>query len=574
MEKIYWDEYPRPQMKREGYMILNGLWKLNGSDIVMPFPPQSTLSCYKKVVDDLLIYEKRFSVPKNFIKKRVILHFGAVDQIAKVWLNDKFLGTHKGGYLPFSFDITECINTDGENYLKVEALDTLSVIYPYGKQCKNRGGMWYTPVSGIWKTVWIETVPENYVKNIKIKPDLEGIDMELEGVNGGFKVVVDVSDAEEKEELVLEFAGNTGRIQLGGTVNSSGKMIVPQYWTPDNPKLYSMQIITETERIESYFALRTVEIKKVEGTNRVCLNGKPVFMNGVLDQGYYQDGIYLPESQVEFEKDILRMKELGFNTLRKHIKIEPEAFYYYCDKLGMLVIQDMVNSGAYSYMKDTVIPTLMWNKKSDITNLDKDSEKERERKQFFEKHMKDTIDELYNHPCIVAYTIFNEGWGQFDSDRMYELAKSVDDSRLYDSTSGWFAQNKSDFDSKHVYFINRKLQPCKKNELRPMLLSECGGYTYLEPGHVFNTNKSYGYGKCKDTEQLTERILKMYEKMVLPAIENGLCGCIYTQLSDVEDEINGMYTYDRVICKVNIQKISELSQKIYKLIGKYDNTNV
>lgn len=250
------------------------------------------------------------------------------------------------------------------------------------------------------------------------------------------------------------------------------------------------------------------------------------------------------------------MKELGFNLLRKHIKIEPEQFYYYCDKKGMLVMQDMVNSGKYSFIKDTALPTIGFKKRNDM----KKSAKEKKRKNFFEKYMKDTIMHLHNHPCIIAYTIFNEGWGQFDGDRMYEVAKALDSTRLYDTASGWFAGKKSDFDSEHVYFRNKKLKP----KYRPMFLSECGGFTYKVEGHLFKSDKSYGYGNCKDSRELTVRIIDMYKAMVIPAIKNGLCGCIYTQLSDVEEEINGLYTYDREVCKVEKEEMKKLADMIDK----------
>ena len=327
-----------------------------------------------------------------------------------------------------------------------------------------------------------------------------------------------------------------------------------------------MKILYGEDCVESYFALRKIDIRNIAGVNRVCLNEEPVFMHGVLDQGYFPEGIYLPKEEEEYERDILRMKSLGYNMLRKHIKVEPECFYYYCDLHGMLVMQDMVNNGHYSYIPETVLPTIGFKKRSDIGGLFRRERQNagplQDRKDFFREHTRETIAHLYNHPCIVAYTIFNEGWGQFDSDSFYEEVKALDPTRLIDSTSGWFAQEKSDFDSEHIYFRSENLQP----KVRPMFLSECGGFSLAVEGHRFNTEKSYGYGACKSREELTEKIMAMYRKMVLPAIEKGLCGCVYTQLSDVEDEINGLYTYDREICKVMPEKFEGLAEEIRKLI--------
>ena len=547
-----WKDYPRPQLKRKHFSILNGTWKLNGQNIVVPFPPQSKLSGFSDNITDDLVYEYNFNMPDDFVLSRTLIHFGAVDQIAELWINDTLIGRHEGGYLPFSFDITEFIRSKN-NKLKLKVTDSLSTDYPYGKQSLKGGGMWYTPVSGIWQTVWLENVPDKYIQNIIITPDKTGITVKCIGADS-FKAIINLTD----DNLTLASPTDTLHIDFSDIVSDNGKKIIPKLWTVENPHLYNMTIISGEDEIQTYFALRTIEIHDINGIQRVCLNGVPIFLHGVLDQGYYEDGIYLPEESAEYERDIIRMKELGFNTLRKHIKIEPELFYYYCDKHGMLVMQDMVNNGHYSYLKDTVLPTIGFRKRND----NRKNIKEEFRRDFFKKHMVETLQHLYNHPCVICYTIFNEGWGQFESDSMYELAKRTDSTRLYDTTSGWFAHIKSDFDSEHVYFITRTLHPKKK----PMLLSECGGYTYKVKDHCFNPDKSYGYGTCKNASELTDRILRMYHKMVLPAIPDGLCGCIYTQLSDVEDEINGFYTYDRAVCKVDSEKMLDLSKKISKEI--------
>ena len=570
-EKPVWSSHPRPQMKREKYITLNGIWKCNGKDIRVPFPPQSELSGYEGVVSDVLEYETVFLVPEEFREERVLLHFGAVDQIAEVWVNGHFLGKHEGGYLPFTFDVTDAIKRDGENLLRVKATDILDLDYPYGKQCKKRGGMWYTLVSGVWQTVWLENVPDYYIEKVKITPDLNGITVET--VFGGESVttVLEVEDeinsvndgnsspAEKEEHHTYEISLPDGAVISGKLEKGCGRIEIPnpRLWNVDDPYLYQMKIGTGQDQVETYFALRTIGIEKVEGINRVCLNGKPIFLHGVLDQGYFQNGIYLPLEEAEYERDVLRMKELGFNMLRKHIKIEPEAFYYACDRLGMLIVQDMVNNGSYSWTFDTALPTIGFKKRRDTkSNING------KRQQIFKEHMKATLEHLYNHPSIVIYTIFNEGWGQFHSDAMYNIAKALDHTRLYDSTSGWFAQKKNDFDSEHIYF---KVIDLKVKE-RPMFVSECGGYALPIEGHLFNPKNEYGYGKCKDEDDLTERIAQMYRKMILPAIKKGACGCVYTQLSDVEDEVNGLYTYDRQVCKVIKDKMQQVGKELYQEI--------
>lgn len=538
------EDYPRPLLRRKQWTSLNGEWNLCGRKINVPYPPQAPLSGWAGEVPEHLIYEKESVLPKAGPGQRVLLHFGAVDQKASVFVNGNSAGTHEGGYLPFSFDITGLLR-EGTNVIRVEAEDKLSHDYPYGKQTKRPGGMWYTQVSGIWQTVWTETVPDDFVTGVDFDTDTEGVAWSIR-TSAGNGAHISVSD-------------DMGEVMSSDA--TEGRAIVPEerrhLWTPEDPYLYDVRITTPGgDEVTSYIALRSVTSETCDGVPRVCLNGRPVFLHGVLDQGYFPQGIFLPESSSTYEKDIKMLKDMGFNTIRKHIKIEPERFYYECDRLGMLVIQDMVNSGDYSFFRDTVLPTIGIKHHSDRT------ERTGTREEFFIRHMLGTAEHLHSHPCVVAFTVFNEGWGQFNSDDAYEMLKNKEPGRLIDSASGWFSQEKSDLDSEHVYFRVRKLKP----DRRPMLLSECGGFVFdTDPGK--RKGPVWGYGKCGSSEQLTARIEDMYRRMVIPAICRGLCGSIYTQLSDVENELNGLVTYDRTRLKVDAARMRRLSEEIYSMLN-------
>ena len=542
-DKTWMNEYPRPQLKRNSFISLNGLWKCNGNDIIIPFSPQAKASCYEGEITDELIYQKSFSLPEHMIKSenRLLLHFGAVDQVCEVYLNKYYVGKHVGGYLPFTFDISLFIKK--ENQLTVIVHDDLNTIYPYGKQTKQPQGMWYTAVSGIWQTVWLETVPQNYIKDVQITPHDHHLDLYVD-TKLKYKVTIPVGDQ------IYEKTFNKKCV----TIDLSDYDI--HYWTVDHPYLYSIVIETATDQVESYFAMRTVTIEEINHKKRLCLNHQPIFIHAVLDQGYFPHGHFIPENPNGYSEDIIHMKELGFNALRKHIKIEPDLFYYYCDKLGMLVIQDMVNSGKYNFLKETLLPNVGFRHKKDTYHHDE------KRKEIFKQHCLETINILHNHPSVIIYTIFNEGWGQFDSDELYHVLKNADETRLYDSTSGWFKQRYSDFDSIHMYFRNKQLKP-KGDKM--LFLSECGGYVRKIEGH-YETRQSYGYGKAGNEKQLMKRIKKLYNKSVLSSIKDGLCGCVYTQLSDIEDELNGLYTFDRTVCKVNQEEMLEIKKQIDRLL--------
>ena len=541
-----WDRYyPRPQLRRDSFFPLLDGWTLNGRPIRVPWPPQAPLSGWRGAVGDVLRYETRFTLPGGFVPEgfRAVLHFGAVDQVAEAWVNGVSVVRHEGGYLPFSADITAALRP-GENRLLVKAVDTLSRDYPYGKQHKRPHGMWYTPVSGIWQPVWLEAVPQRgAVASLRLTPDLTGVNVEVDA--GGAEYTVSVPLGEGR---FVTAKGWDGMVRID--------VPEPRLWTPDDPYLYSLTVTTPTDRVESYFALRTVSAREIGGRTPPCLNGGPLFLPGGLDQGDFRDGLFLPRGPEGYERDILRMKGLGFNTLRKHIKVEPEAFYHACDRLGMLVLQDMVNSGGYDYVRDTVIPTFLSKKRSDVGRGGGEK-----RKAFFERHCLDTLAHLHSHPCIVGWTIFNEGWGQYDSDRIYRLLKPADPSRFFISASGWFAQQESDAQSEHVYFSSRVLEGDQPGKF--LILSECGGFSRRVGGHVDEDLRNYGYGEqCATEGELTGRIRTMYEEMVLPSIPRGLCGCVYTQLSDVEGETNGLYTYDRLVRKVSGEAMQAIASDV------------
>ncbi len=538
----YSEEHPNPQMKREHILLLNGEWELTvqkkrGDDecyrILVPFPPESALSEVGRVTKkgETLVYSRVFSdsFPDAY---RRILHFGAVDQAARVFVNRRLVGSHTGGYTPFSFDITDAL-LPGENTLRVEVTDPLDSTLPYGKQRHMRGGMWYTPVSGIWQSVYLEAVPPVHIKSLRITPTLRSVTLHVTG-------------GEPEKTLTLDgksycFTGDSFTLSLEK----------PQLWTPESPYLYDFTLTCGEDRLASYFALREIGVTDVHGKPVLTLNQKPYFFHGLLDQGYYPDGIYTPASPEGYKNDILTMKSLGFNMLRKHIKTEPPLFYYYCDKYGMAVFQDMVNCGKYSFLYDTALPTLGLRKLP----------KRQPRAVFdaFIRSAEELQEALRNHPSVLYYTIYNEGWGQSRESEAYRRLKARDGSRIYDTTSGWFGEHESDVKSEHVYF--KKLDfPLSPN--RPTVLSEFGGYSCNTEGHVFNLDRVYGYKICKTRHALSSALCTLYLTEVLPLVREGLSAAVLTQLSDVEDETNGILTYDRSVTKPDEEAMRAVAKQL------------
>ncbi len=545
-----WNIYPRPAMTRDSFICLNGEWDFAVTDgnapdqyserILVPFPPESALSGIGRSVTpgDAMYYRRSFELDCDLKASKVLLHFGAVDTHCAVTLNGISVGRHSGGYLPFSFDVTDALRL--QNILEVTVTDPLDGVYPYGKQTKTPGGMWYTPVSGIWQTVWLEIVPENYIERLAVTSYVDRAEITVLGGSEHKKLTLESGEC-------FEFDGDKVTVVPAEIIN----------WTPENPKLYRFTLECGDDLVRSYFALREISCAKENGIPRLCLNGKPTLFCGLLDQGYFPDGIFLPATEEGYREDILRAKAMGFNMLRKHIKIEPEIFYALCDELGMVVFQDMVNNGGYSFILDTALPTVGIKRAPDnIRHRDPETRK------VFTEQMLLTQKHLGFFPSVLYYTIFNEGWGQFKADEAYELAKATDPTRIYDATSGWFVRSKSDVDSRHVYFKPIKLG---RRGDRPMVISEFGGYAHRVEGHLFG-KENYGYRMYSEREEFEAGFRRLYEEEVLPLISEGICALVYTQLSDVEDETNGLITYDRRVIKLDVDKTRELMEQLYRSI--------
>ncbi|MBQ9530882.1 MAG: glycoside hydrolase family 2 [Eubacterium sp.] len=546
-------EYPRPQFKRESYLCLNGKWQLSFSaqkkipeefdeEILVPFSPETPLSGVLRELknDEYLLYQKSFTLDDSFNKGRVFINFGAVDQIAEIYLNGSFIGEHHGGYTPFSFEISKYLK-DGENILNVIAQDKCEENeYSRGKQKTKRGGIWYTKQSGIWQSVWLESTPWEYIKSVKITPDYdnEQVSFEFENADGVEILIYD------NKELIADTTDKTVKL--------------PQFkeWSPENPFLYDVVFKYKEDKVKSYFGMRKFSLGNDEkGIKRLFLNNKPYFHNGLLDQGYYPDGFLTPPSNEALENDVKTVKQCGFNMLRKHIKIEPLLWYHYCDVNGIIVWQDMINGGGKYGAEISVLPFM--NITLDDTNYKTFKRINEKARELYYKELKEMVDLLYNCPCIAMWVPFNEGWGQFDSKKAYEILKGWDKTRLVDSASGWHDQGISDVISKHIYFTPIKV----KAGNRPYVLSEFGGYGLKKAGHTFS-EKMFGYRIYKSEESLTKAYKRLYEKVIIPQIKKGLSATVYTEISDVEDELNGLLTYDREILKIDKKILSDINSKV------------
>ena len=558
-------KYPTPQFRRDSYLSLNGFWDFaldkkpfEGTfreKILVPFSVETPLSSITRHVekDDVMTYRRFFSLPEGFRSYRVLLHFEAIDQIADIYLNGVYIAHHEGGYLPFTVDCLEL--KDGINELRVLVKDdTDSDVFPRGKQMNKRGGIWYTPTSGIWGSVWLESVPNQVIQSLRIEPDFD---------NKNVKIAAKFEGKMLTSQVIVSF---NGKIVGEGELNEKLTCVIPlknlvRPWSPSRPDLYDVRVRINEDEVSSYFGLRKFSSVEVDGHRVFALNNEPLFLSGVLDQGYYPDGGLTPPTDKAMIDDIASMKELGFNCLRKHIKIEPMRWYYHCDKLGMIVIQDMVNGGGkYNPLLIMTAPFISY-RCNDTKQYHKLGRKNPESRKCFEETLGKTVDRLFNCPCIAIWTLFNEGWGQFDAARLTALLKDLDPTRLIDSTSGWFDQGVGDFDSRHVYF--RRFKP-KKTGDRILALTEFGGYSLRVANHVYS-KFNFGYTRVKNQERLAKKIQKLYREQIIPAKKGGLSVAIYTQLSDVEDETNGFLTYDRKVSKVKTEVMKKINEE---LIGK------
>ncbi len=575
-----WQEYPRPQMQRNNYTMLHGEWDYaivpkteehgfeSQGKITVPFSPETLLSGVGRQLqpDEYLWYEKTLQFSEEELNRRCnhqrcILHFDAVDQQATVYINGEQAANHYGGYLPFEIDITEYVSED-PCILRVRVQDDSDTSYhTRGKQTLKRGGMFYTAQSGIWQSVWYEWVPEHYIEKYKITPNYDEASVTIEMFsNQSFQedvIEVDFEDAELTGIVTdekIEHGGNSHDKEHDGRyiarIVAYFKDRTFRSWSPEEPNLYYFTIKAGEDVIKGYFAMRSFTIEKDEqDIPRFCLNHEPYFLNGVLDQGYWPDGLMTAPCDEAFIYDIELAKKTGFNMIRKHIKIEPLRWYYHCDRLGMIVWQDMVNGGtAYNmpwvcYMP-TVLPVLGRKIKDNLYHMF--SRKSEEGRKAWEKECEDMVEHLYNAPSISTWVPFNEAWGQFDAERIANDVKRQDSTRTVDHASGWFDQKAGDFNSVHNYFRTLRVE---KDDKRAFVISEYGGYACHIEGHS-SVDRVFGYKKYDSLEDLSKAYHELYEGQVLPLIEKGLSGVVYTQMSDVEEEVNGLVTYDRKIRKI------------------------
>lgn len=566
------NDYPRPYLQRDSFYCLNGFWDLDinqedktelySQKILVPFSPECKLSGIEHILqpNEQLHYRLFFTLPEGFVKKRVLLHFEAVDQECKVWLNQKLIGEHCGGYSSFYFDITDHLCDNNE--LKVDVKDQTELLpYARGKQKLSNTGkyksIFYKPQSGIWQSVWLESIDEDYITDLKIETLYD-------------KSEVSITIAASNPKLSAEVILYNGTKQIGrkkGGVDTPYVFLLKDFepWTPSNPHLYDIKIKYAFDEVKSYFGMRKISCNKDKnGIRRFFLNNKPFFFNGVLDQGYWPDSLMTNPSDFALIKDISTMKSLGFNTLRKHIKVENRRFYYHCDKLGMLVWQDMPNGGGnYSELFVTELPNV-WPYFGRIISdkhyrwFKRSVEKGRE---LYYQELTNMLCELKNYTSIVEWTPFNEGWGQFDANKVTDYIKKLDNSRLINQACGWFDQHGGDMYSIHNYRYVLKVKPQLN---RVVALTEYGGYAYPIKKHILYPEKIFGYGYCRSAKELTNKYAELIQRDVLPNIEKGLSAIIYTQLSDVEEEVNGLMTYDREVVKVDSEDFNNINKMVYR----------
>lgn len=552
-------EYPRPQMRRNSYLNLNGRWEyaITDSDesprhwdgtILVPFSPESALSGVGRTLrpGQTLWYRREVIVPQGFIPAdgRLLLHFGAVDQEAAVYWNGRLLGRHMGGYNAFTLDATDALGPRNSLVVRVHD-DTDASFHSRGKQKTRRGGIWYTPQSGIWQTVWMEAVPRHYIEGLRIVPLFD---------QSAVEVTVRCAQPLQCEATV------DGRT-VPFTSGEPARIPMPDFraWSPEDPYLYDLSVTLGEDRVESYFGMRKMEVRADRGgVKRLFLNGEPYFQSGLLDQGYWPDGLYTAPSDEALIYDIQTAKAMGFNLLRKHIKVEPMRWYYHCDRLGMLVWQDMPSGGGKYRFSTITLPLVTGIHRRDNHYRAFARASSQGRGEYMDE-LEEMVGQLFNAPSVVLWVPFNEGWGQFDSTLVMERLRALDPTRPVDPASGWHDQGAGELRSLHVYFKPFRFRRDRRG--RALALSEFGGYNLRVDGHCFN-QKDYGYRRLPDAAALWRDFSRLYEREVLPAVPRGLCASVYTQLSDVEDELNGLMTYDRRVVKLDADEVRELNERL------------
>ena len=584
-------EYPRPAMRRDSCEILNGPWQYaitqtaeypaawQGS-ILVPYSPEAPASGVNRTLQpgQWLHYHRLFAPPAGE-GGRVLLHFGAVDYACAVQVNGHLAGGHRGGYWPFTLDITDLLNGTGRNSLWVAVQDpTGHGTQARGKQTLKPGGMFYPAQSGIWQTVWLERVPDNYIQTLTVTPDYDArtVTVRVHTAKPGGAVnlwaMVRAGGVTIAEDWGSDEADQDGEV----TLNIPEEHFFP--WSPDTPFLYDLTVGTnqgeeaEFDTVHSYFALRKWSCAPdAHGVLRFCLNDKPILLNGLLDQGYWPEGLYTPPSDAAVERELSEVKALGFNLLRKHAKIEPQRWYYHCDRLGLIVWQDIVNGGsAYNlwfvtYLTNVLQPLLRRFPDGKACRRLLSRAKPAGREEYAHE-LADTVQALRCHPCIACWVPFNEGWGQFDAGKAVQALRTLDGTRLVDEASGWFDQGGGDVHSLHNYFYPLRIRPQK----RTVALSEYGGIAWPMPGHE-PPRKTYGYSTAKDRQELTARYKKLQLKTVLPQLEKGLSALVYTQLTDVEDEVNGLFTYDRASVKPDANAVRSVNAALAAEFARVTN---
>ncbi|MFB3827807.1 MAG: glycoside hydrolase family 2 protein [Bryobacteraceae bacterium] len=545
--KTAWTEHPRPQMMRRAWTNLNGLWeyaitpKEQGrpaafeGQILVPFAVESALSGVKRALapNQRLWYRRTFPASKG--KGRTLLHFEAVDWRAEVWVNGRQLGTHEGGYDPFTFDITEALKPGGAQELVVAVWDpTSDGNQPRGKQVLNPNGIWYTAVSGIWQTVWLESVPEAHITALVMTPDLDRKALQLR---------VEAAGAAEFTARALLH----GRV-VGKTAGKTGQVTAlpldrVEPWSPDAPALYDLEVsLKGGDSVKSYFGMRKIAVKKdAAGVNRLFLNDKPLFMIGPLDQGWWPDGLYTAPTDAALRFDVETTRKLGFNMARKHVKVEPARWYYWCDRLGLMVWQDMP-SGFVSREKNV--------KKG----APHDAAFTPEEAAVFRRELEALVRNLRNEPCIIAWVPFNEGWGQHNVNAILQQVKQWDPSRLVDAPSGWEDRGWGDMKDIHAY-PGPSMFPVMPD--RASVLGEFGGLGLPLEGHLWWNKRNWGYRTFDDRAKLQAAYDELIAKLK-PLVEQGLAAAVYTQTSDVEGEVNGLMTYDRKVIKFDAARLAEM----------------